>query len=186
MNFNIHHLQKQFQKNNTVAKPQTNDYPAYFGRYINLVDANDLQTAVTTYSRPLTYFFVNLPEEKADYAYAPGKWTIKDLLQHIIDTERIMSYRLLCIARGEQTALPGFEEDAYASAAHASKRSFTSLKEEFIALRKSTDLLIQSLTEEQLNNTGTASNKPTTANAIGYIIFGHIMHHKNIVEERYL
>lgn len=97
-----------------------------------------------------------------------------------------MSYRLLCIARGEQTPLPGFAEDAYAASAEASKRSFISLKEEFIALRKSTDLLIQSLTEEQLNNAGTASNKTTTANALGYIIFGHILHHKTIVEERYL
>ncbi|MFX5784874.1 DinB family protein, partial [Acinetobacter baumannii] len=90
------------------------------------------------------------------------------------------------IARGEQTALPGFEEDAYAASAEASKRSFVSLKEEFIAVRKSTDLLIHSLTEEQLNNRGTSNNKSTTANALGFIIFGHIMHHKNIVEERYL
>ncbi|MEM5734264.1 hypothetical protein AAEI00_21645, partial [Shewanella algae] len=83
-----------------------------------------------------------------------------------------MSYRLLCIARGEQTALPGFEEDAYAASAEASKRSFVSLKEEFIAVRKSTDLLIHSLTEEQLNNRGTSNNKSTTANALGFIIFG--------------
>ena len=186
MIFTVLHLKKLFQKNNKVSKPHINDYPAYFGRYINLVDANDLQTAVTTYSHPLTYFFVNIPEEKGNYAYAPGKWTIKDLLQHVIDTERIMSYRLLCIARGEQTPLPGFAEDAYAASAEASKRSFISLKEEFIALRKSTDLLIQSLTEEQLNNAGTASNKTTTANPLGYIIFGHILHHKTIVEERYL
>ncbi|MFY0022570.1 DinB family protein, partial [Acinetobacter baumannii] len=80
-------------------------------------------------------------------------------------------------------ALPGFEEDAYAASAEASKRSFVSLKEEFIAVRKSTDLLIHSLTEEQLNNRGTSNNKSTTANALGFIIFGHIMHHKNIVEE---
>lgn len=186
MIFNAVPRKKLIQKNNKVAKPHINDYPAFFSKYINLIDASDLQTTVTAYSHPLTYFFVNIPEEKGDHAYAPGKWTIKDLLQHVIDTERIMSYRLLCIARGEQTALPGFEEDAYAASAEASKRSFVSLKEEFIAVRKSTDLLIHSLTEEQLNNRGTSNNKSTTANALGFIIFGHIMHHKNIVEERYL
>jgi uncharacterized damage-inducible protein DinB len=186
MNFSVLPHQKQYLKNNLMAKPQPNDFLPYFSRYIDLVAVDDIQTAVTTYSHPLTYFFVNLPEEKADYAYAPGKWTIKDMLQHIIDTERIMSYRMLCIARNEKAALPGFEEDEYATAANASARSFISLKEEFIALRKSTDLLLQSLTETQLNNKGTASGNPTTANALGFIIFGHIMHHKRIVEERYL
>jgi uncharacterized damage-inducible protein DinB len=186
MNFSLLPHQKKYLKNNLMAKPLPNDFLPYFSRYIDLVETDDLQTAVTTYSHPLTYFFVNLPEEKGDYAYAPGKWTIKDLLQHIIDTERIMSYRMLCIARNEKVALPGFEEDDYAREANASQRSFISLKEEFIALRKSTDLLIHSLTVAQLNNKGTASGNATTANALGFIIFGHMMHHKKIVAERYL
>ena len=169
-----------------MAKPKQGDYGAFYEGYISKVDANNLQEAVTTYSHPLSYFYVNLPEEKANYQYAPEKWTLKDLLQHVIDTERIMQYRLLRIGRNDSTPLPGFEENDYAISANASSRSFVSLKEEFIALRKSTDLLIQSFNEEQLSNIGKASGNNITANAVGYIIFGHMMHHKQIIEERYL
>ncbi|MEI6265101.1 MAG: DinB family protein [Sphingobacteriia bacterium] len=169
-----------------MAKPIQGEYGAFYEGYISKVDSSNLHEAVNTYSHPLSYFYVNLPEEKADYRYAPEKWTLNDLLQHVIDTERIMQYRLLRIARNDSTALPGFEENDYAISANASLRSFVSLKEEFIALRKSTDLLIQSLNEEQLNNIGKASGNNITANAVGYIIFGHMMHHKKIIEERYL
>jgi hypothetical protein len=169
-----------------MAKPKQGDYGSFYEGYISKVDANNLHEAVNTYSHPLCYFYVNLPEEKADYQYEIGKWTLKDLLQHVIDTERIMQYRLLRIARNDHTPLPGFEENDYAIEADASKRSFVSLKEEFIALRKSTDLLIQSLNEVQLSNIGIASGNNITSNAVGYIIFGHLMHHKQIIQERYL
>jgi hypothetical protein len=169
-----------------MAKPQAGDYGIFYENYVNRVGAANLHEAVTQYSQLLTDFFTTLPEQKADYQYAPGKWSLKDLLQHIIDTERIMSYRLLRIARKDTTPLPGFEEGDYATNANAPGRSFSALKEELTALRKSTDLLIQSLTEEQLANTGTASGNSATANAIGYIIFGHLLHHQQIVEERYL
>lgn len=169
-----------------MPQPQPGEYGSFFGRYVNHITAKNLQEAVTTFSHPLTYFFVTLNEEKADYSYAPGKWTLKDMLQHLIDTERIMQYRMLRIARKDATPLAGFEENDYAMHAEAAKRTFISLKEEFIALRKSTDLLIQSLSEEMLANFGTASGHAITANALGYIIFGHIAHHKTIVEERYL
>lgn len=169
-----------------MSKPITGDYGSFYENYIQQIDANNLTEAVANYAHPLTYFFVNLPEEKAEYRYAPEKWSLKDMLQHLIDTERIMSYRLLRIARKDSTPLPGFEENDYALQAEATKRSFISLKEELIALRKSTDLLIQSLTEDQLSNAGTASGHRITANAIGYIIFGHLAHHKKIIEERYL
>ena len=146
----------------------------------------DFQEAVKLLSYPLTYFFLNLPDEKGDYAYAEGKWTIKDLIQHIIDTERIMQYRLLRVARNDSTPLPGFDENLYAQAAQANERTFIALKEEFKALRKSTDLLVSSLTENQLMNSGIASDKKVTANAIAFILFGHLLHHKKIIEERYL
>ena len=169
-----------------MAQPNKEDYGAFFEGYVSKVIAKNLHEAVNIFSKPLTSFFVNLPDEKADYSYAPNKWSLKDLLQHTIDTERIMSYRLLRIARNDQTPLPGFEENNYAVNAKAKNRTFDSLKNELQALRKSTDLLIASLTEEQLNNAGTVSGLKTTANAIGYIIFGHLLHHKKIIEERYL
>ena len=169
-----------------MAKPQSGDYPPYFSGYIQKVEQDNVQELVNTLSHPLTYFFLNLADEKADYRYAEDKWTLKYMLQHIIDTERIMQYRLLRIARNDQTPLPGFDENQYAASAEANSRTFIELKEEFKALRKSTDLLLKSLNETQLHHTGNASNHPITANAIAFIIFGHMLHHKQIIEERYL
>ncbi len=169
-----------------MAQPTKENYSAFYEGYVSKVVAKNLHEAITIYSQTLSSFFTNLPNEKADFSYAPNKWSLKDLLQHMIDTERIMSYRLLRIARNDQTPLPGFEENEYAISARAVNRSFDSLKEEINTLRKSTDLLITSVTEEQLNNTGTVSGKRVTANAIGYIIFGHLLHHQKIIEERYL
>lgn len=169
-----------------MAQPTKEDYGAFYEGYVSNIIAKNLHEAVSIYSHILTLFYLNLPNEKADYSYAPNKWSLKDLLQHIIDTERIMSYRLLRIARNDQTPLPGFEENDYAVSAKACNRNFDSLKEEMQTIRKSTDLLISSLTEEQLSNAGTASKQRATANAIGYIILGHLLHHKKIIEERYL
>lgn len=169
-----------------MPKPLPEDYPSFFAGYINQVETDDLKASITQISHPLTYFFLNLPEEKADYAYAPNKWSLKDVLQHIIDTERIMQYRLLRIARNDATPLPGFDENEYAQNAKAMNRTFVSLKEELKALRKSTDLLIGSLTDEQFMHSGITSDKRITANAIAYILLGHLMHHKKVIEERYL
>lgn len=169
-----------------MPKPKESDFPPYFGKYISQVNAESLSEAAKTYAEPLSSFYTDLPEEKADFRYAPGKWTLKELLQHVVDTERIMSYRLLRIARKDKTPMASFDENTYAENSLANNRSFVSIKEEFLALRKSTDLLIQSLTEEQLSAEGIASNLPVTANAVGYIIFGHLLHHKKVVEEKYL
>lgn len=169
-----------------MPRPQPADYPPYFEKYISLVKANSLSEARSLYAASLNPFYSTLPEEKASYRYAPDKWTLKDLLQHVIDTERVFAYRLLCISRGDQTPLPSFDENHYALAAQAAARSFASLKEEFLAVRKATDLLLASLSEEQLAQTGTASNKSLTANAAGFILFGHLLHHQEIIRERYL
>ena len=128
-----------------MPRPQATDFPTYFARYIARVDADSLSAAVKAYAKPLEEFYTHLPEAKAEYRYAPGKWTVKELLQHIVDTERIMSYRLLRISRGDKTPLASFDEDSYAAASNANARSFDSIKEEFIAVRKATDLLIASL-----------------------------------------
>lgn len=169
-----------------MPRPLAADFPAYYARYISRVDADSLSDAAFKYADPLLAFYNSLPEEKAGYAYAPEKWTIKELMQHVVDTERIMSYRLLRIARKDETPLPSFDENSFAKHSLANNRTFSSLKEELAAVRKATDLLISSLSEEQLSHQGIASNLPVTANAVGYIIFGHLLHHRNIVEEKYL
>ncbi len=169
-----------------MSKPVAGDYPPYFEGYISKIDAESVTEINNIYATALESFYTTLPEDKADFAYAPGKWTLKDLLQHVVDTERIMSYRLLRIARNDNTPLASFDENSYAEQAAASNRSFNDIKEEFLAVRKSTNLLLQSIQPNQFENAGIASGMRITANALVYIIFGHMMHHRNIIEERYL
>ena len=169
-----------------MPRPQLTDFPPFYNTYVSKVDADSVSEAITKYTEALQSFYKNLPEDKAEYRYAPGKWTLKELLQHVIDTERIMSYRLLRIARKDKTPLPSFDENEYALHSLANNRIFASIKEEFTAVRKSTDLLLHSLNQEQLTEEGIASNKPVTANAVAYIIIGHMLHHQQVVEERYL
>jgi hypothetical protein len=168
-----------------MPRPQPADFPEYYGRYISRVDADNLQQAISKYAQELSAFYTSLPETKALYSYAPGKWTLKEVLQHVIDTERVMAYRMMRFARKDKTPLPSFDENSFTENALANERSLDSLKEEFLALRKSTDLFISSLNDEQLSSAGTASNLQITANSLGYIIFGHLLHHKMIIEERY-
>lgn len=119
------------------------------------------------------------------FAYAAGKWTLKELLQHVTDTERVFIYRAMCVARGEKQSLPGFDEDMYAANSNANARSWKSLAEEFLAVRQSSRLLFESFTEEMLNQSGTANNRPIHVNAIGFILVGHALHHMHIARERY-
>ncbi|GEO11690.1 DinB family protein [Segetibacter aerophilus] len=161
-------------------------YPPYFANYINLVHAETVDAAVERYSKEILNFFKNIPAGKVDYKYAEGKWSIKEMLQHIIDTERIFGYRALRISRHDKTPLPGFDESAYALASNASARSWQSLLEEFEAVRKSTDLLLKSFTPGHLQQSGITNDHANTTVAICFVVFGHILHHINILKERYL
>ncbi|MFA4867484.1 MAG: DinB family protein [Pedobacter sp.] len=167
-----------------MNRPQTHEYPVWAEQYISLVEGDVMELL----KRQATEFsdFINSLIEKADYAYAPGKWTIKQLIGHIIDTERILVYRLTCFARGENHALPGFEEDDYVANAHFQDRSLLSLSEEFALLRKANMYLFESLSEKELNRSGTASERQITARALLYVIPGHIIHHTQIIKSRYL
>lgn len=121
----------------------------------------------------------------ADYAYAPGKWTVKKLLNHIVDTERIFIYRALCIARGDQTPLPGYDENDYAEAAQVGHRSLVDLAHEFQSVRSATLSLFNSFGEHELLRTGIANGNAMSVNAIGFIIIGHALHHEVVARERY-
>lgn len=169
-----------------MPRPQPNDYAAYYETYVAKVKGDTVKDIISTYSQPMMNFYTALPEEKADHRYAEGKWTVKELLLHIIDAERIFAYRALRIARKDKTPLPGFDENSYTPASKASERTFQSLKDEFAAVRKATDILLSTFDEEQLSQSGTASEHPVTVNAIAFIIYGHMLHHKQILEERYL
>jgi hypothetical protein len=168
-----------------MARPLNTDYPAYCENYIQKTQSNCIQDLITDYAEQINTFFEMIPESLADHSYAQNKWTIKEVIQHIIDTERIFCYRALRFARKDKTHLAGFEENDYAINADASLRSLQSLKDEFYAVRKSTDLFLINLTNEQLKQAGTASNHLITVNALAYVIFGHVLHHIKIFEERY-
>ena len=169
-----------------MPKPKTADYPEYFGRYINQVSEEDLSEAFKNQFPKLEIFLTGIDEEKANYSYAPGKWTLKQLLQHLIDCERIFNYRALCFARKETTSLPSFEEDLYADNSNAGVRSWISLSNELINVRRSTADLFNSFSDEMLQQKGIANNKSISVLSIGFIIIGHINHHIKVVEERYL
>ena len=167
-----------------MNRPQITEYPVWAAQYISLVEGDVMDLL----KRQASEFsdFINSLVEKADFAYAPGKWTIKQLIGHIIDTERIFVYRLTCFARGENHALPGFEEDEYVAQAHFQDRSLLSLSEEFALLRKANMYLFNSLNEKELNRSGTASERQITVRALLFMIPGHIIHHTQIIKSRYL
>lgn len=161
-------------------------YKNYFEKYTSLVNEKNLPSAFTNQTETLDNFFTAISEEKAEYAYAEGKWTLKEMLQHMIDTERIFSFRALAISRKETATLPGFDENVYASNSFANKRTWTDLVHEMKIVRQSTILLFNSFTEEMLANAGNFSAATATPNTIGNILIGHFYHHVNIANERYL
>jgi uncharacterized damage-inducible protein DinB len=127
-----------------------------------------------------------IPADKMDWAYAEGKWTVRELLQHMIDAERVFAYRAMAFARGEQQNLPGFNENEYAKVADVAGRNISEMKEELMTLRRSVYFMYKGLTEQDLSRSGTANKSAFTVNALGYIIIGHVKHHFNILQERYL
>ncbi|GAB2820279.1 DinB family protein [Ferruginibacter profundus] len=169
-----------------MPKPSPATHPSYFQKYIDLVPEEDLTAAFRHQSLLLTKFLYSINEEKSNHSYAPGKWTIKELIQHMIDTERIFSYRALCFARKDQSSLPGFDENEYAANSNANGRHWKDLADEFLLVRKSTEILFHSFTEEALNNTGIANNNPTSALSMGFTAIGHVYHHMAVLKERYL
>ena len=166
---------------------QPTEYASYYENYI--VQVSEEYTLIEELEISLHRFikFVqDIPMDKFDYRYAEGKWTIKDIIQHIIDAERIFAYRALRFARNDKTELPGFEENNYVDEAHGNKRSIMELLTELSAVRHATLLLYKSFNVEQMIRSGIASNNPMSVRAIGFVIIGHQNHHQKIFEERYL
>ncbi len=168
-----------------MARPVVNDFPPYFERYISLVPEEDILQLIATSMQELKLQLSAISNENAAFAYAQDKWTVKQLLQHVIDAERIFTYRALCIARGEQESLLSFDENAYAVNADASGRHLKDIKEEMMIVRQSTMYLFQSFTPEMLSRKGLSSNNPITTLALGYILIGHWRHHASILKSRY-
>ncbi|WP_304235194.1 DinB family protein [Jiulongibacter sediminis] len=161
------------------------ELPNFFDRYIRKVDDMPLMTALRHYSPAVILSDLSALNSLGDQVYAPGKWTIKVIIQHMIDTERIMTYRALCFARNEKGQLPGFAEDEYAASSDPTVRTLDELLEEWTVLRNSTLHLFASFSDEMLQKKGNANGIEISVMALGFVICGHPIHHQQVVKERY-
>lgn len=159
--------------------------PEYFDRYINLVADVELLEAFDASIDQINKLDRSLFDKLEGKRYVPGKWTVHDIFQHIIDTERILSYRALRFARNDETQLPGFEEDLFGANTKANERTLTSLLDELIITRKSTKMMFENFDDIMLTRSGIASNKRISVISLGFTIIGHQLHHLKIIEERY-
>ena len=160
--------------------------PHFYKNYVKLIDETDLIQALRISGHRMLELVHFVKEEKADYRYAEGKWTVRELLCHIIDAERIFAYRALRFARNDKTPLPGFEENDYAGQANASGRSLKKIADEMAHLRLSTIDLFEGFTPEMLQRKGSANNNELSAMVLGFVIAGHETHHRRVLMERYL
>lgn len=163
-----------------------NEFDPYYKGYIDKTTGLSLKEGLKISGDNTINFLESIPLEKLEYRYQEGKWTIKEIIQHLIDTERIFTYRALRIARKDKTKLPGFDQDDFASVSHANERSIDDLMNDYKAVRLSTLILFDSFTEEMLQNIGTASDSPLSVRAVSFITIGHEIHHCQIIQERYL
>ena len=169
-----------------MRKPTASEYAAGYQKYFDLVPEGEYLSLLRQNAIATIAFFESIPDEKLDYRYAEDKWTVKEVFMHIIDTERVFSYRGLVAARGDSSPHYRMDEELYARNVAVSGRSIQSLISEFKAVRDSTEQLFKHLTDEQSRRSCNIVTHPMTARAIGYFVIGHVQHHVNVIKERYL
>ena len=169
-----------------MFRPEITEYDPYYERYVLLVPEDDIKGVLAMQLQELRGLFAGVPEQKGQFAYADGKWTIKQLLGHLIDGERMFAYRVLRISRGDETPIEGFEQDGYIENAHANRRTFAELIEEFELLRRANCIMFNNLNDGDWVRAGTASGVGVSVRALAYIMAGHVRHHINILRARYL
>jgi uncharacterized damage-inducible protein DinB len=167
-------------------RPDLSRVPAFYHNYISHVQEDDLLEAFNIETPVFIKFIESIPPGKYDYRYAEGKWAIKEVLQHVIDAERIFAYRALRFARKDSTFLPGFDENTFAENAKADKRDWNNLVEEFKVVRMASGYLFASFDNDQLEASGTANNSSVYVLGIGFLLIGHSLHHMRVIKERYL
>jgi hypothetical protein len=168
------------------VRPQPSDHIPYYKHYVDLVAQDNIVDALIEGKKWIGAFIKSVPASKADHAYADKKWTVMQVLNHIIDTERIMSYRALCFSRGDKTKLPSFDENLYAENANLKHTDLQLLHDEFVAVREASILLFKQLDEKQLQVKGATGLGEVTVLSIGYMICGHSLHHIEVIQKRYL
>ena len=169
----------------SFGRPLPGEYNPYYDRYISLVSSDDV-VGLLEQQAPETVALFKSTSAKAEFRYAPGKWSVKEMLGHINDTERVMAYRALRIARGDKTPLAGFEQDDYIRDGNFGPRTLADLTEEFLAVRQATVRLFQHVDSEVGARRGVANNDAISVRALAYIIAGHELHHRSVLREKYL
>ena len=169
-----------------LKRPVPQSLSDYYKTYIDQVDGDDFLGVLRMSVVSTTSFLLSVPKDKWDYAYADGKWSLKEVLIHMIDTERIFAYRALRFARNDMEPLPGFDQDSYIPFCNASNRSTDSIIEEYQAVRSATIHLFENMDDEALDRQGTASGSPFSARAVGFVIAGHELHHLQVIREKYM
>ena len=169
-----------------MTRPEKTEYDPYYEHYVSLVESDAILDTLAKQPIKLNDIFSTMPEEKGAFRYAEGKWSIKELLGHLIDGERMFAYRLFRISRGDETPIEGFEQDGYIENAHSNERSFADLLEEFSLLRSANMIFFKNLRDEGWSRVGTANKVKISVKALVYIMAGHIEHHLEILKERYL
>jgi uncharacterized damage-inducible protein DinB len=168
-----------------ATPPAADEYGAYYARYVGLVPAGDLLRLLPAQLDDTAALLDRFGEARADHRYAPGKWSVREVVGHLADTERVFAYRALRIARGDATPLPGFDQDAYVEHGGSGGRSLAGLVRELRAVRQATVALLGGLDDAALARRGTASGQPLTPRAAAYMIAGHELHHAAILRELY-
>lgn len=169
-----------------MSRPEATEYVSYFGRYIDQVPDGSIVDVLASGLRDTLALLRSIPEDRGDYRYAPEKWSVKEVVGHVIDAERVFAYRALRFARNDATPLPGFEQDDYIPAGKFGTRTLRDLADELEAVRQSTLHLFRHLDEAALLRGGVASGNPVTVRALAYIIAGHEAHHRKVLREGYL
>lgn len=168
------------------TRPDPGEYNTYYDRYVALVPAGDIIALLSVQIDDTTALLRDLTEEQALHAYAPGKWSIKEVLGHVIDAERVFMQRALRFARGDRTPLPSFDENAYAIAGAFDDRALASLISELTAVRRASIAFLAGLSHQAWERTGIASDHPVSVRALAWITAGHELHHRQILAQRYL
>ena len=166
--------------------PASSEYVHFYAKYVGLVDKGNIINILNSQMHEMYSLLSTIPGDKAYFSYAPGKWTLKEVVGHMIETERVFSYRVLAISRGEQQALPGMDQDEYIKENNYNSRTLANLSNEYLALRVSTIHLLSNMTKAMIAKKGTASGAEVTVRALAFIIAGHELHHRNIIKEKYL
>ena len=167
-------------------KPAITDYPEYYRNYINLVPEGDIIQIIESQLEDTKSLLSGITKEQADFRYAEGKWSVLEVVGHVMDTERIMNYRILRMARGDQTPLSGYDDERYVEASFFSSRTIADLLAEWTIVRAATVALLKGLPKDAWERTGFANNGEFTVNSIAYIIAGHERHHAGLLKSRYL